>query len=92
MKKYKVTIPEVHTLIVEVAGDTPEDAFRSAEQTVALCGQDMCAIFERTMPHAEWKVEVVGDCTEQEVFDHFQKGELYESMMKDDTEEEDQEL
>lgn len=78
MKKYKVTIPEVHTIIVEVVANDEKEAFEKAEQDVAIHGESMSAVYEHTMGKNHWTSECLGDAPEVEepLNNPFEKGEI----------------
>ena len=81
MKKYQVTIPEMHTLIVEVIGDNEHDAIRKAENDVAQMGQDLSAVYDHTLDKNQWKVQLLGEVSEEEQTPNpFQRGEMCESL------------
>jgi hypothetical protein len=82
MKKYKVTIPEVHTVIVEVVANDEKEAFEKAEQDVAINGESMSAVYEHTMGKNHWTSECLGDAPEVEEFPYnpFEGGEISDMM------------
>lgn len=94
MNKYKVTIPEVHTIIVEVVANDEKEAFEKAEQEVATYGESMSAVYEHTMGKNHWTSECLGIAPEVEepVNNPFEKGEISAMMEESLSEEEPYEL
>lgn len=94
MKKYKVTIPEIHTIIVEVVANDEKEAFEKANDEVAVSGQHLTAIYEHTMSKDKWVAQCLGDAPEVEEapYNPFERGEISESLEEVSEEEHSHEL
>ena len=91
MKKYKVTIPEVHTVILEVPANDEQEAINKASMDVVELGQDISGVYEYTMDQGDWKVEYIGEYSEEEPFNPFEKGPIsqaIESILEEESEDE----
>lgn len=91
MKKYKVTIPEVHSVILEVPANNEQEAIQKAQLDVVEMGQDISAVYDYTMNNKDWKVECIGEYNEGEVpYNPFEKGPIsqaIESLLLEESED-----
>lgn len=92
MKKYKVTIPEVHSVILEVPANNEQEAIQKAQMDVVEFGQDISAVYDHTMDGKNWKVECIGEYNEGEVpYNPFEKGPIsqaIDNLLLEETEDE----